>query len=73
METDYNGRTVEILTDEVHSQWTFRALVYVPDGASQAVKRFSHDGSHFQTREEAERQGLLFVKRWIDNGMPDKR
>ena len=42
METDYKGRTIEILTEEVHGQWTFRALVFVPDGSSQTVKRFSY-------------------------------
>ena len=47
--------------------------MFVPDGASQAVKRFSYDGSHFQTKEEAEWQGVLLVKRWIENGMPDTR
>jgi hypothetical protein len=73
METDYNGRTIEILTDEVHSQWTFRALVFVPDGASQSVKRFSYHGPHFQTKEDAEWEGVLLVKRWIENGMPDTR
>ena len=73
METDYKGHTIEILTDEVHSKWTFRALVFVPDGSSQTVKRFSYNGSHFHTKEEAEWEGLLFVKRWIDEGMPDIR
>jgi hypothetical protein len=73
METDYKGHTIQILTDEVHGQWTFRALVFVPDGSSQTVKRFSYNGPHFQTKEEAERQGLVFVKRWIDDDMPDLR
>jgi hypothetical protein len=71
METDYKRHTIEILTDEVHSKWTFRALVFVADGSSQTVKRLSYHGRHFQTKEEAEREGLLFVKRWIDDGMPD--
>jgi hypothetical protein len=73
METDFNGRTIEILTNEVHGRWTFRALVSVPDGKSQAVKRFSYDGPHFHTKEDADREGLLFVKRWIEDGMPDTR
>jgi hypothetical protein len=73
METDYKGRTIEILTEEVHSKWTFRALAFVPDGSSQTVKRFSYHGPHFQTKEEAEWEGLLIVKRWIDDGMPDVR
>jgi hypothetical protein len=73
METDYNGRTIEILTNEVHGQWTFRALVFVPDGASQAVKRFSYVGPHFHTKDEAEGEGVLLVKEWIENGMPDTR
>ena len=70
METDYKGHTIQILTDEVHGRWTFRSLVFVPDGASQAVKRFSYNG-HFRTKEEAEDEGVLLVKRWIENGMPD--
>jgi hypothetical protein len=73
METDYNGRTIEILADEVDSQGTFMAVVFVPDGASQAVKRVSYDGSHLQTKEEAEWEGVLLVKRWIEDGMPDIR
>jgi hypothetical protein len=73
METDYKGRTIQILTDEVHGRWTFRSLVFVPDGLSQAVKRFSYDGSHFQTKEEAEWEGVLLEKRWIEDGMPDIR
>jgi hypothetical protein len=73
METDYKGHTIEILTEEVHSKWTFRALVFVPDGSSQTVKRFSYHGPHFQSKEEAEWEGLAVVKRWIDEGMPDIR
>ena len=73
METDYNGHTIQILTDEVHGRWTFRSLVFVPDGLSQAVKRFSYDGPHFQTKEEAEDEGVLLVKRWIEDGMPNTR
>ena len=73
METDYKGQTIEILTDQVHNQWTFRALVFVPDGSSQTVKRFSYRGQHFQTKKEAEREGLQLVKRWMDDGMPDIR
>jgi hypothetical protein len=46
--------------------------VFVPDDASQAVKRFSYDGSHFQTKDEAEGEGVLLVKEWIENGMPDR-
>jgi hypothetical protein len=37
METDYKAHTIEILTEEVHGKWTFRALVFVPDGLSQIV------------------------------------
>jgi hypothetical protein len=44
-----------------------------PDGASQAVKRFSYNGPHFRTKEEAEDEGVLLVKRWIENGMSDTR
>jgi hypothetical protein len=73
METNYKGHTIQILTDEVHSNWTFRALVFVPDGSSQTVKRFSYHGAHFQTKEEAEWEGLVFVKRSINDGMPDIR
>jgi hypothetical protein len=72
MDTDYNGHTIQILTDEVHGRWTFRALVFVPDDASQAVKRFRYDGSHFQTKDEAGGEGVLLVKEWIENGMPDR-
>jgi hypothetical protein len=73
METDYRRHTIEILTEEVHSKWTFRALVFVPDGSSQTVKRFNYHGPTFHTKEEAEWGGLLIVKRWIDDGMPDVR
>lgn len=73
METDYKGHTIEILTEEVHSKWTFRALVFVPDGSSQSVMRFSYNGPTFQTKEEAEWERVLLVKRWIDDGMPDVR
>jgi hypothetical protein len=73
METDYKGHTIEILTDGVHGKWTFRGLVFVPDGSSQTVKRFSYHGPHFQTKEEAEWEGLVVVKRWIDDGLPDIR
>jgi hypothetical protein len=73
MQTDYKEHTIEILTEEVHSKWTFRALVFVPDGSNQSVKRFSYHGPHFQTKEDAEWEGVLLVKRWIDDGMPDIR
>jgi hypothetical protein len=73
METDHKGHTIEILTEEVHGKWTFRALVFVPDGSIQTVKRFSYHGPHFQTKEEAEWEGLVVVKRWIDDGLPDIR
>jgi hypothetical protein len=39
--------------------------------SSQTVKRFSYHGPQFQTKEEAEWEGIVFVKRWIDDGMPD--
>jgi hypothetical protein len=73
METEYKGHTIEIPTEEVHSKWTFRALVFVAHGSSQTIKRFSYRGPTFQTKEEAEGEGLLVVKRWIDDGMPDTR
>jgi hypothetical protein len=73
METDYKGHTMEILTEEVHGKWTFRALVFVPNSSSQTVRRFSYRGPHFQTKKEAEREGLQLVKRWMDDGMPDIR
>lgn len=73
METDYKGYTIQILTDEVHSNWTFMALVFVPDGSSETVTRLRYRGQLFQTKEETEREGLLFAKRWINDGMPDLR
>ena len=73
METDYKGYTIEVLTELVPrlpQWWTFRALVFVPDGT---VNRFNYHGPHFQTKDEAEREGLRLVKQWIDDGMPDLR
>jgi hypothetical protein len=71
METDHKGHTIEILTEEVHGKWTFRALVFVPNGSSETVKRFSYHRPLFQTKDDAEWDGLVLVKRWIDDGMPD--
>jgi hypothetical protein len=73
MESTYHQYRIEILTDKVQGmdQWTFRALVFVPDGESQTVKRFSYRGPSFSTEDDAERQGLSFMQKWIDDGMPD--
>ena len=71
METEYKGYTIEILTDQVRNEWTFRALVFVPDGSSQTIKRFSYHGPSFVAKKQAELQGQLIVEKWIDDGMPD--
>jgi hypothetical protein len=71
METEYNGYWIEILTEQVHNECTFRSLVFVPDGSSQTIKRFSYHGPRFVTKKEAELQGLLLVEKWIDDGMPE--
>ena len=71
MESEYKGHRIEILTEQVHSKWTFRALVFVPNGSSQTIKRVGYHGPFFETKKEAEREGLLFVMKWIDDGMPD--
>ena len=68
MEAEYKGYSIEILTEQVHANWTFRALVFVPDGT---VKRFNYHGRLFQTNKETQIEGLLLVQKWIDDGMPD--
>ena len=51
-------------------KWEPRVLALHEDKTNEAIIRFPNFTMYFSTREEAEREGLAFVKRWIDNGQP---
>lgn len=55
---------------DTEAEWEPRVLALHEDKANEEIVRFPNFKMYFSTREEAEREGLAFVKRWIDDGQP---
>jgi hypothetical protein len=51
------------------SQWEPRVWVNWEEG-SEAIFKVASLTKSYGVREEAERQGIVFVKSWIDDGKP---
>ena len=66
---EYKGHTFDIFVKPVHdsNRWTFDAVVHIPQGARDRVTELKPTRD-FASEAEAEREGIAFVRKWIDDG-----
>jgi hypothetical protein len=71
MGQEYKGHTFDILVKPVHdsNRWTFNAVVHIPQGARDRVTELK-SMRDFGSEAEAAREGIAFVRKWIDDGKP---
>jgi hypothetical protein len=75
MEEDYKGHHIQsvprhLLPDS--ERWTTQVLISWTDRRSKQFRRFDVKRG-FATQEEAEREELIFGRKWIDDGKPKLR
>ena len=75
MDEDYKGHHIQsvprhLLPDS--ERWTAQVLINWTDVYRKHFRRFDVKRG-FATQEEAEREGLTFAKKWIDDGKPKLR
>jgi hypothetical protein len=71
IEHTYKGYEIHIFLRHFldTNDWTFSASVFKQTDGPE-MKRMQYRG-RLATKEEAERQGIAFVRKWIDDGLPD--
>jgi hypothetical protein len=74
MEQDYKGHHIKSLTRHLpdSDRWTAHAIISWTDGLHEQFRQFDVKRG-FATEEEAGEAGVIFAKKWIDNGKPKLR
>ena len=74
MEEIYKGHKITAsawrLTDRLTQKWQPKVTIMWSEGVRQLIK-YPQITKYFSTQVEAEREGLAFAKKWIDDGKPD--
>ena len=70
MEEQYKGHVIRITTERGNSAYPWKPICRILDGASrESVKQLDWPLG-YDTRDQAEKVGLLISKKWIDAGKP---
>jgi hypothetical protein len=70
MQHEYKGHSFDVLAKPADDgRWSFDAVVHLPQGARDRVTELKST-CDFASESEAEREGIAFVRKWIDDGKP---
>ena len=71
MGQEYKGYVFDVLVKPVagNNRWTFTAVVHIPQGARDRVTELTCT-QDYPTEAQAETEGIAFVKKSIDDGLP---
>jgi len=74
MDEDYKGHHIRSVPRQLPEglRWTSHVVINWTERSRQAQAVFEVKRG-FATQEEAEREGVTFAKKWIDNGKPKLR
>ena len=74
MDEDYKGHNIRSVPRHLPDshRWTSHVVVNWTAGSREEFRQFEVKRG-FATEEEAEREGLTFAKKWIDDGKPKLR
>ena len=74
MDEDYKEHHIRSVPRQLPEglRWTAHVVINWTDGSRQVQTVFEVKRG-FATQEEAEREGLTFAKKWIDDGKPKLR
>jgi hypothetical protein len=74
MDEDYKGYHIRSVPRQLPDsrRWTSHVVLNWTDGSRQVQTVFEVKRG-FATQEEAEREGLTYAKKWIDDGKPKLR
>jgi hypothetical protein len=73
MDEDYKGHHIRSVPRHLpdSNRWTAHVVINWT-GSRKEIRQFEVKRG-FATQEEAEREGLIFAKKWIDDGKPKLR
>ena len=74
MEEDYKGHRIRSVPRHLaeSNRWTSHVVIEWTARSREEFRQFEVKRG-FATEEEAEREGLTFAKKWIDDGKPKLR
>lgn len=72
MEENYKGHDITASAWQITDtqRWQPKLAIIWREGSNEAIK-YPVITKYFSTRVEAEREGLAFAKKWIDDGKPN--
>ena len=74
MDEDYKGHHIRSAPRHFSesNRWTSHVVINWTAGSREEFREFEVKRG-FATQEEAEQEGLIFAKKWIDDGKPKLR
>jgi hypothetical protein len=74
MDEDYKGHHIRSVPRQLleSGRWTSHVVINCTERSREEFRQFEVKRG-FATQEEAEREGLIFAKKWIDEGKPKLR